>query len=234
MSMTKEKLVVVSGAGISAESGIQTFRGTGGMWGDYDIKQVASPRGWQENPQLVADFYNHRIDEMSQAEPNEGHRKIAELEEDFDVTIITQNVDGLHEAAGSSSVIHIHGSIQEKRHVASGEVTALEDGERFEAEADGTFLYRPNIVWFGESVMKLDLAGLAMRQADVCLVIGTSLQVSPANMLHNSLGASARRFIVDPNASDINPSLIRGFHVIEAPATTGMQEFVDELRSTTV
>lgn len=230
--MTKEKLVVISGAGISAESGIQTFRGAGGMWGNHNVREVASPQGWAEDPQVVSDFYNHRLEEMAAATPNDGHKKIAELEAGYEVTIFTQNVDSLHEDAGSTSVYHLHGSIKEKRNTNDGSVEKMEVDDRFGPEADGTFLYRPNIVWFGEQVMHLDIAAAAIKHADVCLVIGTSLQVYPANSLHKSLGVSARRFLIDPHASEINPQLTEGFQLIEEPATTGMQILVDELRAT--
>ena len=236
--MTKEKLVVLTGAGVSAESGIQTFRGVGGMWGEHKVTEVASPEGWQKNPRIVCDFYNHRIDEMSEAEPNEAHKILAELEEVYDIDIFTQNVDGLHEAAGSTSVHHLHGSIAEKRNVVDGSVVPFEPGERFGHEGDGTYLYRPNIVWFGEKPMHLELAASAIQAADKLLVVGTSLKVFPAAALPTHASKSALKIFVDPNATPVaqehadvlfrnrlNP--VRFDTLIDEVATVGLRQLVD-------
>lgn len=236
--MTKEKLVVLTGAGVSAESGIQTFRGVGGMWGEHKVTEVASPEGWERNPQVVCDFYNHRIDEMSEAEPNEAHKILAELEEVYDVDIFTQNVDELHEAAGSTSVYHLHGSIAEKRNVIDGSVVPFENGERFGPEVDGTYLYRPNIVWFGERPMHLELAASAIQSADKLVVVGTSLKVFPAASLPTHASKSALKIFVDPNATPVAQehanvlfrnrlSPVRFDTLVDEVATVGLRQLVD-------
>lgn len=239
MSMIKEKLVVLTGAGVSAESGIQTFRGVGGMWGDHKVTEVASPEGWQNNPQVVCDFYNHRIDEMSQAEPNEAHHILAELEDVYDVDIFTQNVDGLHEAAGSTSVHHLHGSIAEKRSVIDGSVVPFENGERFGPEGDGTYLYRPNIVWFGEMPMHLKLAESAISTADKLVVVGTSLKVFPAAALPLHAPETAHKIFVDPNATPVAAEhadvlsrsrlkTVTFDTLVDEVATLGLRQLVDD------
>lgn len=238
MDMTKEKLVVLTGAGVSAESGIQTFRGVGGMWGDHKVTEVASPEGWQNNPQVVCDFYNHRIDEMSQAEPNEAHHILAELEDVYDVDIFTQNVDNLHEAAGSTSVYHLHGNIAEKRNVEDGTVVPFEPGEQFGPEDDGTYLYRPNIVWFGEKPMHLKIAASAISTADRLLVVGTSLKVFPAAALPVHAPQSAQKVFVDPNATPVAQEhadvlfrsrlpAVRFNTLVDQVATVGLRQLVD-------
>ena len=236
--MTKERLVVLSGAGVSAESGIQTFRGAGGMWGQHRVDEVASPAGWADNPEVVCEFYNHRIDEMSEAEPNEAHKILAELEEVYDIEIFTQNVDGLHEAAGSSSVHHLHGSIAEKRNVIDGSVVPLESGERFGPEGDGTYLYRQNIVWFGEKPLHLDIAASAIRAADKLVVVGTSLKVFPAAALPVHASDIAHKIFVDPNASSVAQEhadllyrnrlpAFRFTTLVDDVATSGLRQLVD-------
>lgn len=236
--MTREKLVVLTGAGVSAESGIQTFRGVGGMWGEHKVTEVASPEGWKRNPRVVCDFYNHRLDEMSQAEPNLAHKILAELEKVYDVDIFTQNVDGLHEAAGSTSVHHLHGSILEKRSIEDDTVAPLEENGKFGPEADGTYLYRPNIVWFGEMPMHIELAASAIRAADKFVVVGTSLKVFPAAALPIHASELTQKIFVDPNATPVAqehsvilsrsrmPPVIFDT-LIDEVATVGLRQLVD-------
>ena len=178
----KKKLVVLSGAGISAESGIATFRDANGLWEGHDVMEVASPEGWRKNRELVLDFYNQRRKNAHTVKPNRGHEILAELEKDFDVTIITQNVDDLHERAGSSNVIHLHGKLFESRStidenmIYPSEGWELKIGDKCERGSQ----LRPNIVWFGEAVPMIEKAAEEAMQADIFMVVGTSLVVYPA------------------------------------------------------
>jgi NAD-dependent deacetylase len=195
------KLVVLSGAGISAESGIPTFRDANGLWEGHDVMEVASPWGWNANPTLVLDFYNMRRKKALEVVPNAGHHALAELEQHFDVTIITQNVDNLHERAGSSHVIHLHGSLFEARSTVDEtlvypiEGTELNMGHTCEKGSQ----LRPNIVWFGEMVPMMEPAGALARQADIFLVVGTSLVVYPAAGLVDYVPDNSPLYVVDPN-----------------------------------
>ena len=219
----RRKLVVLTGAGISAESGLKTFRDSDGLWEGYDIEEVATPRAWRKNPQLVLDFYNYRRKNVAEAQPNAAHLGLAELEKDFDVHIITQNIDDLHERAGSTKVIHLHGEIFKMRSESNEMLTYdirgnIQLGDKAE---DGGQL-RPNIVWFEEAVPMIEEAIPIVRAGDIFVVVGTSLVVYPAAGLVNYARYDVPKYIVDkkiPYSVSI-PNLI----TIEKPATEGVRE----------
>ncbi len=225
------KIVVLTGAGISAESGISTFRDSGGLWEGHDVMEVASIEGWRENPEKVLDFYNQRREKAMNAEPNDGHKAVARLEEYFDVTVITQNVDTLHEKAGSSNVIHLHGKLNEARSeknpdyvvdIGAGSInmgdTCPQGGQM-----------RPNIVWFGEMVPRMFDAAEETQKADLLLVIGTSLVVYPAASLVNEVPPDTEIYVVDPSRPDAHFS--NKVHFIEDTAAKGTPRLVDDLIS---
>lgn len=224
-----KKLVVLTGAGMSAESGISTFRDAGGLWDKYPVKQVATPEGYAANPQLVTDFYNERRKQLVTVKPNRGHKLVAEMEQFFDVTVITQNVDNLHERAGSSRVIHLHGELTK---VTSSwqpnnpnYIRELKP-EEYEVKigdvaTDGSQL-RPFIVWFGEAVPMIETAIDYCEQADVFLIIGTSLNVYPAAGLLNYVPAHVPVYLIDPKQVPIASG--RPVHVIQKGASEGMEE----------
>lgn len=217
-----KKLVVLTGAGISAESGIPTFRDAGGLWEGYRVEEVATPEAWQRNPALVLDFYNQRRKRALLAEPNQGHRILAELEEYYDVTIVTQNVDNLHERAGSSHVIHLHGSLFEARSSVDESLIYPVNGWEMklgETCGKGSQL-RPNIVWFGEPVPRMEEAIAYAAKADVFLVVGTSLVVYPAASLLHYTRHNIPRFLVDPNVPDV--SGMQHFTCIADKASSGL------------
>ncbi|MCU0420740.1 MAG: NAD-dependent deacylase [Cyclobacteriaceae bacterium] len=229
--MSTNKLIVLSGAGVSAESGIATFRDAGGLWEGHRVEDVASPEGWARHPEQVLDFYNQRRKKALEVVPNRGHHVVAELERDFDVTVVTQNVDDLHERAGSTRVIHLHGSLFESRSTLDPRLVypirswELKMGETC---ARGSQL-RPNIVWFGEQVPLLEKAAHLTSQADAFLVVGTSLQVYPAASLIDYVPKGAPIVIVDPQAHALRTS-----HSVKAfaeKATTGMEKARAFLRS---
>jgi NAD-dependent deacetylase len=224
-----KRIVVLTGAGISAESGLQTFRGAGGLWEGHRVEDVASPQAWASNPSLVLEFYNQRRRAVRAAEPNAAHRALVELERAYDVRIITQNVDDLHERAGSRGVLHLHGEIRKAR--STRDPTLVTDlGERDIEIGDlcklGSQL-RPHIVWFGEMVPAMDEASALAARADILLVVGTSLQVYPAAGLIFVAPRDARRIVVNPEV----PEGVAGaaFEVAAKPATVGVPEVVAEL-----
>jgi len=194
--------VVLSGAGISAESGLQTFRGMNGLWEGHRVEEVASPQGWKKDPERVHRFYNMRRADCRRARPNAAHLALVELEAFEDVTIITQNVDNLHERAGSSQVLHLHGEIMKVR--STKNPTLIYDWPKDELSLKDTcalgFPLRPDIVWFGEAVPNMEKAIELVKQADVLLVVGTSLQVYPAASLVNYISDNTALYIIDPNA----------------------------------
>jgi NAD-dependent deacetylase len=196
-----KKVVVLTGAGISAESGINTFRDSGGLWEGHDVMDVASPEGWRKNPQLVLDFYNMRRKDALKAQPNAAHIALVELSKHFDVQIITQNVDDLHERAGSSNVLHLHGKLFESRstlnprHIYPIEGWELNLGDKCPRGAQ----LRPNIVWFGEAVPMMEPASTLASKANIFIVIGTSLQVYPAASLIDYVGVDTEVIVIDPN-----------------------------------
>jgi NAD-dependent deacetylase len=220
---TKKHIVVLSGAGISAESGLKTFRDSDGLWMGYAIEDVATPGAYSRNPQLVLDFYNRRRAEVANAEPNAAHLALAELEAYFEVSIITQNIDDLHERAGSSSVMHLHGEIfkmcsSNDKSIQAEIRTTIQVGE---LAPDGT-QWRPFIVWFEEPVPMIENAVELLQQADIVVVTGTSLQVYPAAGLLQYIDPEIPVYVVDKKIPSI-PSRINCIS-IEMPATSGMQE----------
>lgn len=225
----KKKLVVLSGAGISAESGIQTFRDSDGLWEGHDVMEVATPEGYRNNPALVLDFYNKRRQQLLTVKPNEAHLILAELEKHFDVQIITQNVDDLHERAGSSNVLHLHGellkvrSTQNENHILDWKTDLLDSDKD-----DNGFNLRPHIVWFDEEVPALEEAVQLTSEADLLLVIGTSLQVYPAAGLVDFAPKNATIYYIDPKPIKI-ANLQNKLVVFSNKASEGMQLFKEEL-----
>ncbi len=219
-----KKLVILSGAGVSAESGIQTFRDAGGLWEGHDVMEVASPQGWHDNQELVLEFYNQRRKQALTAKPNLGHQIIAELEHDFETTVITQNVDKLHEQAGSSHVIHLHGELFKSQSSKHAELVYELDGWELKTGdlcERGTQL-RPFIVWFGEEVPLLNTAIEEVMRADIFVVIGTSLQVYPAASLIHFVREHVPKYIIDPNMPDIAKQ--QNLYLIEKGGGEGMTE----------
>lgn len=219
----KKNLIVLTGAGVSAESGLKTFRDSDGLWMGYDVYEVASPQGWQKNPELVLDFYNQRRKEVAKALPNVAHIGISELESDFNVTVITQNIDDLHERAGSKNVIHLHGEIFKMRSEEDENTFYEIRGEiQIGDKAPDGFQLRPHVVWFGEQVPMIEKAAKVMATADVFILAGTSLQVYPAAGLIDLLPAGIPKYIIDKNPPYIPPH--HNFKVIQKPATEGVEE----------
>ncbi len=221
--MKKKKIVVFSGAGMSAESGIKTFRDTGGLWEEYKIEDVATFEAWIKNQPLVLDFYNQRRKQVMDAQPNEAHFLVAELQKHFDVQVITQNIDDLHERAGSKKVLHLHGEIMKSRSsVRQDLVYELKHWEIKKGDVCeiGSQL-RPHIVWFGEAVPEMDKATDLAEKADIFITIGTSLNVYPAANLINVIEGHIPKFLVDPG--DFNLDYIKNLTIIKATAVEGMK-----------
>lgn len=230
----RRKILVFSGAGVSAESGVKTFRDNGGLWDEYKVEEVAHIDGWKSNPQLAIDFYNKRRREMDKVLPNNAHRIIADLEEKFDVTVVTQNVDNLHEKAGSTSVIHLHGEISKLRSEYNCETKKdfTVDLKLGDVCPEGG-QWRPDVVFFGEDLdfMKMHNTKVAASECDVCIVVGTSMQVSPANSIPWATGELSLIYYVDPSDIDFNiPKWKRNFfYHIQKPATIGMSDVKKDL-----
>jgi NAD-dependent deacetylase len=226
-----KKIVVLSGAGISAESGISTFRDSNGLWENHRIEDVATPEGWNANPKLVLEFYNQRRKQLFEVEPNEGHKSLVKLEDFYDVQIVTQNVDDLHERAGSSNVLHLHGELKKVRSTIDHNLVydldhwELKSGDKCE---NGSQL-RPHIVWFGEAVPNIMLAEENIRKADVLIIVGTSLNVYPAAGLVDLIKEGTKVYIVDP--ADVTVNGVENITVIKAGAVEGLAELVNELSS---
>lgn len=230
-----KKLVVLTGAGMSAESGFSTFRDAGGLWERYPVEKVATPEGWDADPNLVTDFYNGLRKQLITAKPNEGHRLLAEMEKDFDMTIITQNVDDLHERAGSHNVIHLHGELMkvcssanpdDPRYIRTLPPDHIEvsHGER---AGDGSLL-RPWIVWFGEAVPNLGRAAEEVERADIFVIIGSSLNVYPAASLVNYAPREASVWLIDPK--DVAVPSNRKINVIKDVASKGVATLWQRLK----
>lgn len=227
--MKERHVVVFSGAGISAESGLNTFRGPGGLWEGEPVSAVATPEGWKRDPARVLRFYNERRKSVRAAQPNAAHKALRELEDIFKVSIITQNIDDLHERAGSTNIIHLHGEILKSRgchdtlklYPCEGDISM---GERAD---DGTQL-RPHVVWFGEAVPMMDAAINAAKAADFLIVVGTSLEVYPAASLVDYVPFDIPKFLIDPLPSGLTDE---SFHVVEAKATEGVPRVVGQLRA---
>ena len=221
--MNKKHIVVLTGAGISAESGLKTFRDSDGLWNGYDVYEVASPLGWEKNPEMVLNFYNDRRRDVAAAKPNAAHTGLAALEKDFDVTIITQNIDDLHERAGSTRVVHLHGQIFLMRSVKDDSLISEIKGDiKVGDTADDGGQLRPNIVWFGEAVPMMEKAVAIIRDCDYFVVVGTSLQVYPAASLLEYAPAYLPKFIIDKKIPELGhyPNIT----FIEKPATEGVAE----------
>lgn len=227
--MAKKKLVVLTGAGISAESGLRTFRDSDGLWEGYNIEDVATPRAWKRNPKLVLEFYNVRRRDVAKAQPNAGHIGLAELEKYFDVYIITQNIDDLHERAGSTNVLHLHGEIfkmrSEKR---MSPVYEIKDDILFGDAAEDGGQLRPHIVWFEEPVPMIEIAADIASMAEIFVVVGTSLVVYPAAGLVNYAPRGIPKFIVDKKIP--YTSSLYNLTTIELPATEGVKELQEKLK----
>lgn len=218
-----KNIVVLSGAGVSAESGVATFRDSGGLWEGHDVMAVASPEGFAKNPKLVLDFYNARRRQLFEVQPNKAHKIIAELEANFNVNVITQNVDDLHERAGSTNVLHLHGELLKARSVNNPDerIDWKDDINPGDLHTDGHQL-RPHIVWFGEAVPAIEQAIPLVEQADYIIVIGTSLQVYPAAGLIDFADKNTPVFYVDPNPAHI-PNLRNPLEVFAVTASEGME-----------
>ena len=234
----KKKLVVLTGAGVSAESGITTFRDSNGLWENFPVEQVASIEGWYDNPMLMLDFYNARRAQLANVKPNAAHRAIAELENEYDVTVVTQNVDNLHERAGSTRIIHLHGELTKVRPENTyNEMDGFSEDSVFDIGTEyinigdlapnGAQL-RPHIVWFGEAVPKINLAIDAVEAADILLIVGTSLQVYPAAGLYRFAGMDTPIYIIDPKDVSVRDSRIT--HIKDV-ATSGMETFKNLIKS---
>ena len=227
--MNKKHVVVLSGAGISAESGLKTFRDSDGLWMGHNIEDVATPHAFKKNPQMVLDFYNMRRRDVTEAKPNKAHQILAALEKDFNVSIITQNIDDLHERAGSTNVIHLHGEIYKMRSTLDESIIypIKTDIQLGDVAPDGS-QWRPHIVWFEEPVPLIEDAALIMGIADIFLLIGTSLQVYPAAGLIDYVADETPKFIIDKKTPPIGA--LKNVNIIEASATVGIEEFLKALK----
>lgn len=232
--MKKQKIAVLTGAGVSAESGISTFRDANGLWDNYNVEDVATLEGWNRNPALVLDFYNQRRRELATVRPNAAHLAIASLEDKYDVTVITQNIDNLHERAGSTRIIHLHGELtkvrpenryNERNGFSEESVFDIGYGDinLGDTSAEGVQL-RPHIVWFGEAVPKIEQAIDVVEAADILLIVGTSLQVYPAAGLYAYAKASTPIYIIDPKDVPVRDGRIT--HIKDV-ATRGMEKFIE-------
>lgn len=228
----KKRIVVLTGAGVSAESGISTFRDSDGLWENYRGEDVASIEGWYRDPATVLDFYNARRAQLQTVKPNDAHRAIADLEKDYDVTVVTQNVDNLHERAGSTRIIHLHGELTKVRpENCCNDMDGFSEATVFDIGSDAIHLgdkapngaqLRPHIVWFGEAVPKIDAAIDAVESADILLIVGTSLQVYPAAGLYRYAGYDTPIYIIDPKDVPVRDGRIT--HIKDV-ATKGMEAF---------
>ncbi|MBF8149301.1 NAD-dependent deacylase [Winogradskyella sp. F6397] len=225
----KKHIVVLTGAGISAESGIKTFRDADGLWEGHDVMEVASPEGFARNPELVLNFYNERRKQLKDVEPNQAHKDLAALENDYNVTIITQNVDDLHERAGSTAVVHLHGELRKIRSVGNENDIKdfTEDLSIGDLCAEGHQL-RPHIVWFGEAVPMIEEAIEVCQKADILVIIGTSMQVYPAAGLMDYAPEATPIYYIDPKPAYMNNNRV---HLIEKSATQGTKTLLELLKA---
>ncbi len=224
-----KKIVVLTGAGISAESGIKTFRDADGLWEGHDVMEVASPQGFERNPELVLDFYNQRRKQLFAVQPNKAHIQLANLEKDYDVSIVTQNVDDLHERAGSTKVTHLHGELRKVRSTFDEQLIMDWDKDLNLGDmCEHNHQLRPHIVWFGEMVPMLDSAIAITQTADILVIIGTSMQVYPAASLVNFVNVDTPIFFIDPKPS-VNKGQFSNLTIIEDKATTGVETFINYL-----
>jgi NAD-dependent deacetylase len=227
---TRKKIIVFTGAGMSAESGIRTFRDSGGLWEEYKLEDVATPEAWQRNPKLVLEFYNQRRQQVMEAKPNRGHIVLAELEKYFDVQIITQNIDDLHERAGSKKILHLHGQIMKSQSsldpnlVYNMKNSHINFGEKCEKGSQ----LRPHIVWFGEMVPEMENAISMMAEADIFITVGTSLVVYPAAGLIHYAPVHSVKYLVDPGEFD--SSVLKNLKHIKQGASAGLEVLMQELK----
>ena len=236
--MARKKITVLTGAGVSAESGISTFRDSDGLWENHNVQDVASIEGWYRNPALVLDFYNARRAQLAEVRPNPAHLAIAFLEESYDITVVTQNVDNLHERAGSTKVIHLHGELTKVRpENCCNERDGFSEETVFDIGVDSINIgdlapngaqLRPHIVWFGEAVPKIEIAIDAVEAADILLIVGTSLQVYPAAGLYRYARMDTPIYIIDPKELTVKDGRLT--HIKEV-ATKGMETFKNILNS---
>ena len=219
-----KQLVILSGAGISAESGLSTFRDDGGLWDKYPVEEVATIQAWNNNPEKVTDFYNLRRDNCVAALPNKAHKLIAKLEKKFLVKIITQNIDDLHERAGSSDILHLHGEIVLARSCGTNKTFSIKKGNhlKYGDKCPEGYVLRPDVVWFGESVPNLIIASEIIKKTDILVVIGTSLQVYPAAGLIYDAPIKCKKFVIDP----VKLIIPKDFIHLKKPATKGMNELI--------
>ena len=225
----KPKLVVFTGAGISAESGIKTFRDSGGLWEEFDINEVATPQAWEKNQTLVLDFYNKRRKQVLEAQPNKAHFALVELEQKYDVQIITQNIDDLHERAGSKKVLHLHGEITKSRSTIDHSLVYKIAGEEIKLgdKCEKGSQLRPHIVWFGEMVPMMDTANIIAEKADIFLVVGTSMAVYPAAGIIDYSPQDIPKYLIDP--SDIKVIGISNLKIIKEKASIGLPKLASDL-----
>lgn len=229
-----KSLVVLSGAGISAESGIRTFRETGGLWEQYDISQVATPEAWFKDPELVNNFYNQRRKQVIEASPNEAHYALVEMEKCFNVQIITQNIDDLHERAGSKNILHLHGEIRKARSTGDPKLIYPIEGHilRRDLTCEKGYPLRPHVVWFGEEVPNMEIAWKMVEKADILFVVGTSLNVYPAAGLMHYADENCQVFLIDPNASEREST--ERIKVIAEKAGNALPELVKQICPQTI
>ena len=234
----RKKIVVLTGAGVSAESGISTFRDSDGLWENFRVEDVASIEGWYRDPAVVMDFYNQRRAQLSEVRPNAAHLAIADLEKEYDVTVVTQNVDNLHERAGSTKIIHLHGELTKVRpENCCDEMDGFSEETVFDIGTEPVHIgdlapngaqLRPHIVWFGEPVPYINAAIDHVENADVLLIVGTSLQVYPAAGLYAYAKAGTPIYIIDPQDVPVRDGRV---HHIKSVATKGMEEFKNLIKS---
>ena len=226
------KIVVFSGAGMSAESGISKFRDNNGLWANFKIEEVATPHAWANNPEMVQSFYNQRRKQIIESSPNEAHKLIKELEKIGDVTVVTQNIDDLHERAGSKHIVHLHGNIREAKSSGPNQEARYYPIDGWELKmgdlCEDGFQLRPHVVWFGEAVPNLEVASNLISAASVLIVIGTSLQVYPAAGLIHSATRNCTKFLIDPNADQLQ--VPTDFIVLNETASEGMLQCLGLLK----
>jgi NAD-dependent deacetylase len=226
---TKKNVVVFSGAGISAESGLRTFRDSDGLWEEYEIEDVATPEAWEKNQEFVLDFYNQRRKQILDADPNPGHLALTLLEETYNVTIVTQNIDNLHERAGSTNVLHLHGNIFESRSTIDENLVYPIDGWKLDtgSKCAKNSQLRPNIVWFGEEVPNMDKAIEVAKTADILIIVGTSLNVYPAAGIVHFVSEKCDKYLVDPG--QIQVSDLANLSIMRENASSGLPRLSKEL-----
>jgi len=227
--MNKKKIVVLTGAGVSAESGIKTFRDADGLWEGHDVMQVASPQGFAANPELVLDFYNQRRAQLDEVKPNSAHTALAELEKKYHVTIVTQNVDDLHERGGSTNIIHLHGELKKMRSTQRPDlIYDYEKPIKIGDTCEEGFQLRPHIVWFGEAVPMLEAAATITMNTEILIIIGTSMQVYPAAGLIGYTDSHIPKYFIDPRPA-IHASDYPNLTIFAEKATSGVRRVVDIL-----